>query len=178
MEEETSKPESGKAEAKSPGGLGAWLPLICSLLLMPALAYATTVYILLPKLQKALAGETEHPPAERAQGVKASAREAAKPKEKVPLSKIVVNVSGSQGARLLLASLTLAGSAGDFKARLENNIDQLRDLAAGILSSKTIADLEKPESRNLIRSELISQFNAALGDGFVQEIYITEFAIQ
>jgi len=29
----------------------------------------------------------------------------------------------------------------------------------------------------LIRAELLSQFNATLGQGAVQEIYITEFAI-
>ena len=56
--------------------------------------------------------------------------------------------------------------------------DQLRDLASSILGSKTIADLEKPEARNLIRAELLSQFNAALGGNAVQDIYITEFAIQ
>ena len=102
----------------------------------------------------------------------------AKPKTKVPLSKIVVNVSGSQGTRLLLTSLTLAGSTADFKEKIEENSDHLRDLSSGILGNKSIADLEKPESRNLVRSELLSQFNTVLGTGFVQEIYITEFAIQ
>jgi flagellar basal body-associated protein FliL len=72
----------------------------------------------------------------------------------------------------------LAGNSGDFKARVEDNSDQLRDLASATLGSKTIADLEKPEARNLIRSELLSQFNAALGGGVVQDIYITELAIQ
>ena len=95
-----------------------------------------------------------------------------------PVGKPTFNVSGSLGTRLLLTSLTLAGNGGDFKTKVEDNNDQLRDIASTILSSKTIADLEKPESRNLIRAELLSQFNAALGNGFIQEIFITEFAIQ
>ncbi|MGH7973851.1 MAG: flagellar basal body-associated FliL family protein [Limisphaerales bacterium] len=41
-----------------------------------------------------------------------------------------------------------------------------------------MADLEKPGARNLIRSELISGFNNILGGPLVQEIYLTEFAIQ
>ena len=52
------------------------------------------------------------------------------------------------------------------------------DLANGALMTKTIADLEKPGSRNVIRSELLTVFNNALGGPVIQEIYITEQAIQ
>jgi flagellar basal body-associated protein FliL len=41
-----------------------------------------------------------------------------------------------------------------------------------------MADLEKPGVRNLIRAELISGFNNILGANMVQDIYLTEFAIQ
>ena len=46
------------------------------------------------------------------------------------------------------------------------------------LANKTLADLEKPGARNLIRTELINGFNNVLGENSVQEIYITEFGIQ
>jgi len=58
------------------------------------------------------------------------------------------------------------------------NEPQLRDMAMGALANKTLADLEKPGSRNLIRAELINGFNNVLGENSVQEIYITEFGIQ
>ena len=168
--------------AASQGGLTAWLPLVLTVALMPVLAYLMTSYVLLPKLQHALGGQTvqarESTGEPAAVSEKGSSKEGAKPKTKVPLSKVIVNVSGSLGTRMLLASFTLAGSAGDFKTKIEENNDQLRDLAAGTLGSKTIADLEKPEARNLIRTELLSQFNSALGGNLIQEIYITEFAIQ
>ena len=67
---------------------------------------------------------------------------------------------------------------GDLKSRIEDENDQLRDVGSSILASKTLADLEKPEARNLLRAELLSQFNTVLGAGTVQELYITEFAIQ
>jgi flagellar basal body-associated protein FliL len=184
------------------GGLKAWLPLILMAVLMPALAYAMTSFVLLPKLKKALGVETVSAREGESAGHDATSdgkpepKHGAKsegkkdggpgsqdvsrgkgPKIKVPLTKIVVNVSGSLGTRLLLASFTLVGSGSDFKIKVEESTDQLRDIAASILGSKTIADLEKPEARNLIRAELLSQFNSALGGG-VHEIYITEFAIQ
>ena len=179
------KPEP-KAEDKPPapasGGLKAWLPLIGTVVLMPVLAYVMTTFVLLPKLQHSLGAQPVQARDSGAEtpgeGEKTGAKEGGKPKIKVPLSKVIVNVSGSLGTRMLLASFTLAGSSGEFKSKIEENNDQLRDLAASTLGSKTIADLEKPEARNLIRAELLSQFNAAMGGNMVQEIYITEFAIQ
>lgn len=179
-----------KAEAKpapSSGGFKAWLPLVLSVLLMPAVAYAMTMFVLLPKLKQGMGAEPvqarESAPGESGHGeagktASAASRESAKPKFKVPVSKVIVNVSGSLGTRMLLSSFTLAGSHPEFKTLIEEHTDQLRDLAASTLSSKTITDLEKPEARNLIRAELLSQFNASLGASLVQEIYITEFAIQ
>jgi flagellar protein FliL len=101
-----------------------------------------------------------------------------KKKQSVPISKVIVNVAGSSGSRYLMTSFTLAGTNPDFKTLIEENKDQLLDLANTSLASKTINDLEKPGARNLIRAELISIFNNALGGGTVQEIYFTEFAVQ
>ena len=174
------------AGAAATGGFKAWLPLLLTIVLMPVLAYGLTTFVLLPKLQKSLGGSAAEAGESSTAGephggtVKVNAREPGpgKARIKVPLSKIVVNVSGSLGTRMMLTSLTLAGNGGDFKTKVEDNMDQLRDIASSILSSKTIVDLEKPESRNLIRAELLAQFNISLGNGFIQEIFITEMAIQ
>jgi flagellar protein FliL len=164
--------------ASATGGFKAWLPLIITILVMPVLAFAMTQFFLLPRLQKAL-------------GISAAARPASAPtqevKEKedpktakdcVPMNKLLVNVAGTMGARYLLVSLSVVGSDSDFKAKMQAHDPQLRDLAGGVLATKTIADLEKPGIRNMIRSELISTFNSVLGGAEVQEIYLTEFAIQ
>ena len=94
------------------------------------------------------------------------------------MNKLLVNVAGTMGSRYLLVSLSIVGADPDFKSKLQAHDPQLRDLACGALSTKTLADLEKPGARNLIRSELISGFNNILGGALVQEIYLTEFAIQ
>jgi flagellar basal body-associated protein FliL len=64
------------------------------------------------------------------------------------------------------------------KQKVDDNRDQLMDLATSALCTKTITDLEKPGARNIIRSELITIFNNALGSAVIKEIYITELAIQ
>jgi flagellar FliL protein len=158
----------------SAGGFKAWLPLVATVLVMPALAYFMTTLVLVPKVQKGLGAtmvvsaaepDTKKPPA--------TAR-----KDSVSMNKLLVNVAGTMGSRYLLVSLSMVGLDADFKTKVQDFEPQLRDCACGALSTKTLADLEKPGSRNLIRSELLSGFNNILGGPVVQEIYLTEFAIQ
>jgi flagellar FliL protein len=188
--EEAKAPENGKSadDKASPapasgGGLKTWLPLIVAVVTMPALAYATTQFVLLPKLQRGLAqGKTGAAPETTAESGSTAKGEgkAGSDKLKVPVSfsKLLVNVAGTMGTRYLMTSVTLVGNTPDFKSKIEDNKDQLIDLATGTLSGKTIADLEKPGARNVIRAELMTVFNTALGAPLVQEIYITELAIQ
>ena len=168
---------------------------------MPALAFATTKFLILPKIVQAREAGAEEGGHEQAKesdsghegGKDAKEKEHGKPKEpakdshgkpsgkkkqNVPISKVIVNVAGSMGTRYLMTSFTLVGTVNDFKTIIEDNKDQLLDLANTAMASKTISDLEKPGARNQIRSELISVFNNALGGSVVQEIYFTEFAVQ
>ena len=191
---ETSEAQAGaetadKAAAKPGGGLKAWLPLITAVVTMPVLAFATTRFVLLPKMQHSLsqgadasvAPEAPAAPAESATPAKGEGSKGVaggKTKVMVPMTKMLVNVSGTMGTRYLMTSVTLVGNTPDFKNKIDDNKDQLMDLATSTLSSKTISDLEKPGARNVIRSELLTVLNNALGGSVVQEIYITELAIQ
>ena len=190
-----AKAAAGEASQGGSGGFKAWLPLLVTIVLMPALAFTTTKFLILPKVVQARGGAGEgagHPPASGESGHEASkdpgehgkpkegkeGKGPAKKKQTVPITKVIVNVAGSMGARYLMASFTLAGTNADFKSIIEENKDQLLDLANTALSSKTITDLEKPGARNQLRAELMSIFNNALGSGVIQEIYFTEFAVQ
>jgi flagellar FliL protein len=163
------------APAPAPAGFKSWLPLIATIIVMPLIAFAMTEFLLLPQLKKGL-------------GITTAAPVGAKPKEgkespdakreSVMMNKLLVNVSGTMGARYLLVSLSVTGSNLEFKSKVEAHDPQLRDFACSVLATKTIADLEKPGARNAIRSELINGFNNILGNALVQEIYLTEFAIQ
>lgn len=156
------------------GGWQAWLPLLTMVILMPVLAYAMTTYVLVPRLQQSLglaarseSGEAKNPRAKK-EG----------PRESVTMNKLLVNVAGTMGSRYLLVSLAAVSRHPDFRARMQEHDAQLRDVACGILATKTLADLEKPGARNLVRTELINAFNNVLGEAMVEEIYLTEFAIQ
>ncbi len=169
-----ASPEGGNTSAPpSGGGFKAWLPLLATILVMPALAYAMTTWVLLPRIQKGL-GIT--PAAVESSGN--SSNSASAKTTTVPLNKLLVNVAGTLGSRYLLVSLSVVGTGTDFTKQMQDNDAALRDRACGILASKTIADLGRPDARNGIRSELLTAFNNILGNNCVKEIYLTEFAIQ
>jgi flagellar FliL protein len=163
------------AVPSSGGGIKAWLPLIITMLLMPALAFGVAQFVILPQLQKGLGIKVASPEGSSS----ASKKESSSTKQQsVVMNKLLVNVADTMGARYLLVSLSVVGSSSDFKEKMTEHDAQLRDMACGALATKTLADLEKPGERNLIRTELINGFNNVLGDSAVQEIYLTEFAIQ
>ena len=179
------------APAPEPSGIKPFIPLIANLVLMPVLAYVMTAFVLVPKLAKNVGAPAEaHEPAaapadnhgDAAHGAEAgdgAVVSGGKIKYSAPLSKkTLVNVSGTMGTRYLLAEFILVGNSPKLKDQVLKADAELRDAAASALASKTIADLEKPGIRNLVRSELITIFNSILGKGVVSEIYLTEFAIQ
>jgi flagellar FliL protein len=165
--------ETPAAPAPSRSGFKAWLPLIITVTAMPALAYAMTNFVLLPKLQRGLG--IAPLPVHAAGNAKKTGSEK---KESYSINKLLVNVAGTMGSRYLQVSLSLEGTDPDFKTKIQEAEPKLKDMACGTLVTKTLADLEKPGVRNLIRTELITGFNALLGDAVVQEIYFTDFAIQ
>ena len=183
MPDDRTNPEPADKTAVAPapagGGLKAWLPLIISILLMPALAFGVAQFVLLPQLQKGLGIKASSGDVSADDGKAKAKKDGTDAKrESVVMNKLLVNVAGTQGARYLLCSLSVVGSGANFKAAMEEHNAQLIDMASNTLNVKTLADLEKPGARNLIRTELINGFNNILGDDVVKEIYFTEFAIQ
>jgi flagellar FliL protein len=172
------KAQAGAPAGGSGGGMKSWLPLILNIVLMPVIAYGITNFVLLPKIQGT---HTETEATESGHGGESASggKPGASKKVSAPLSgKILVNVAGTAGTRYLVANMTLVGKVSDLKARVDQNDAELRDVASSILSGKTISDLEKPGMRNIIRAELIAAFNDILGKDVVNEIYLTEFAVQ
>lgn len=218
MSTEAKEAPAAAAAPAGGGGIKAMLPLILNLVLMPAVAFALTQFVLLPKLKApapaahGAPGEGEdahateddggHGAAEDSHGAKDDGHGAAKDdghgggggdahggggggkpakggKAPVPLSsKILVNVSGTMGSRFLQANISLVGSKKNLSSLVEEFDAQLRDAASSVLAAKTLADLEKTGSRNLIKAELVGAFNHVLGQGSVTDVFLTDFAVQ
>ncbi len=194
---ETAAAPPAAEDAKATKSPGVMMPLLAVFVLMPALAYGLTEYVLIPKLRAvipaATTGEPGAFPAKKGEG-KAEAAPAAKtaPKKAEGESKkgaetsdasfefkdVIVNLSGALGTRYLKTSFTVSGSDARLPDIVKNDHQKLLDITINVLSARTLNDLDSPTAKNAIREELIAKYNHALGVEMVEEIYFSEFVIQ
>jgi flagellar basal body-associated protein FliL len=185
VSDDAAESAGAAAPKKSGGKFKVWIPLIATVVAMPGLAFLTTQFVLLPKIKRTMTQAADdtaaNPTTAAARGTASGSGTSVKPgKDKVTyeMPKILVNVAGTMMTRYLMTTLTLVGNSSDFKDKIDANLPQLKDVARGVLETKTIGDLGKPGARNQMRSELLTVFNNALGGPVVQDLYITEQAVQ
>ncbi|MGH7939223.1 MAG: flagellar basal body-associated FliL family protein, partial [Chthoniobacterales bacterium] len=122
------------------------MPIIAVLILMPAISFGITQYVLIPRIKAAVlqpGARTAGAPAAGEPGAKGKDNKSeGKPGPSYEFSNIVVNLAGTGGTRYLKASFTVVGSKPDLQTILSDNKNQLLDVAINVLGSKSMADLE------------------------------------
>ncbi len=178
------------APAKAPN---PWIPVIAVVILMPAISFAMTQYVLIPKIKGTVAeheikvattasggekGKAEHG------GAKAAGHGGEKKGEdksgaySYDFENLVVNLSGAMGTRYLKASFTAFSNDPEVKTIITQNKSQLLDVALGVLSTRSLADLEAPGAKNVVRHDLIESLNQALNSSLIEQIYFSDFVVQ
>lgn len=168
------------------GGLASWLPVIAGVLLAPVLTWVTVEFVLLPRLQKKLSApvvvETPAAPAEgEAKGEKGEKGEKGGKDAGPPgyqFENVVVNLSGTMGTRYLKTTFLVTGPEANIKSTFEGAKPRLMDVTLNVLSSLTLADIEEPGSKNVIREKLVSAYNQALGRKVADQVYFSDFVVQ
>ena len=183
MAKSASPPEPAAADAAAPPkGASPWPALIAAIVLMPAISYATAEFLILPKLRGLMAQQAVDGHAEKGEAGHAAhggkGKEGAKTEVSYDFDNVIVNLSGSLGTRFLKANFTTLGSNPELPKIMAEKKKQLLDVAINVLSSRTMADLEAPGAKNVVRNELQANFNQALKSDLVEQIYFTEFVIQ
>lgn len=173
-------PEAAAAPAPA-GGARAWLPVIAALLLAPAATWATVEYLLLPRLQKKLAAGGAGAPAAEAPAPAPAGKPGKDGKgggAGFEFQNVVVNLAGTMGTRYLKTSFLITGADPNIKAVFDGAKPKLTDVTLNVLSSLTLADLEEPGAKNLIREKLVGAYNQALGRKVAEQVYFSDFVIQ
>lgn len=175
---------TSEAAASAKGG-SPWPALIAAVILMPAISYATAEFLLLPKLRGLISHQTVEAEAEKSAerheakgGHGGKGKEGEKKEAAYDFENVVVNLSGSMGTRFLKVNFTVLGANPKLPEIMAERKKQLLDVAINVLSARTMADLEAPGAKNVVRSELLANFNQALKSDVVEQIYFTDFVIQ
>jgi flagellar protein FliL len=182
---EAGAPVAAPVAAAPRSGLKAWIPAIAALVLAPVATWATVEFVLVPRLQKKLAEPlpaAEAHPAEAASAHGGHGKEGKEGKESgapnFEFQNVVVNLAGTMGTRYLKTSFLVTGTDPGIKAVFESNKPRLTDVTLNVLSSLTLADLEEPGAKNVIREKLVSAYNQALGRKVAEQVYFSDFVIQ
>jgi flagellar FliL protein len=176
-EEPDDAPAPAEPETK---GSNPWPPVIAVIVLMPVISFAMTQYVLIPRIQSSVAAQQQAAAGDqKGEGsAKADPTKDAKPTFAYQFDDVVVNLSGAMGTKYLKASFSLFSSNPDLQKIITDNKSHLLDVALNVLSSKTMADLEAPGSKNLVRNDLIENFNQALNSDVIEQLYFSEFVVQ
>jgi flagellar FliL protein len=174
-------PEKGTAPAAAPaapvGGtdLKSWLVALAVIVIAPAVSWATAQYVMLPHLRKELSEPAPAPEAGESPRPKGEGKDAAPPS--FEFSNMVVNLAGTMGTRYLKTSFVVTGADG-LKGAFDQNKARLTDVTLNVLSSLTLADLEEPGSKNVLREKLVAAYNETLGRKVADQVYFSDFVVQ
>lgn len=186
-------PAVAVAEPKASSPIKAFLPAVLAVVLAPASCWAVAEYVLLPRLQKKLAAVSPASEADAAAHAEAPAPEGGKEGGKggkegeakgnpanYEFNNVVVNLAGTMGTRYLKTSfiVTAADQKANIKGMFETQKPKLTDITLNVLSSLTLADLEEPGAKNVLREKLVAAYNQAFGKRLVEQVYFSDFVVQ
>lgn len=179
-------PAAGAAPAAAGGGIGGWIPVIAGAVLAPVLTFVTVEYVMLPRIVKKLSAPipVEEPAAaapaegkgEKGEKGEKGGKEAGPPGYQ--FENVVVNLSGTMGTRYLKTTFLVTGPDANIKSTFEGAKPRLMDVTLNVLSSLTLADIEEPGSKNVIREKLVAAYNQALGKKVADQVYFSDFVVQ
>ena len=187
------KPPAAEKEAHAPSPAAsrfnvlALVPALMAVVLAPAASWAVAEFVLRPRLQKKLAAP---PPAEAAAAATPAAaseggenkahggKEGGAANAVYEFPNVVVNLAGTMGTRYLKTTFVVTGADATIKSAFEANKARLTDITLSVLSSLTLADLEEPGAKNVLREKLVSAYNQALGHRVADQVYFSDFVIQ
>lgn len=173
-------PSAASASAAAAGGLKAWLPAIATVVLAPVCTWAVCQFVLIPQLEKKLGAAPVAEPvaAEESHGEGGHGKSAKDSAPNYEFQNMVVNLSGTMGTRYLKTSFLVTGSDPEIKSVFEANKARLTDVTLNVLSSLSLADLEEPGAKNVLREKLVSAYNQALGRKVAEQVYFSDFVVQ
>ncbi len=182
-------PVPAPAAAPKGGALAQWIPVIAAVVLAPVLSWAVSEFVLLPRMTKKLAsvkaGEPaeEHAAASEAKSEGHGGGHGEKGKEggnpaTYEFQNLVVNLAGTMGTRYLKTTFIVTGTDANIKTAFEAQKAKLTDITLNVLSSLSLADLEEPGAKNVLREKLVLAYNQALGKKVAEQVYFSDFVVQ
>jgi flagellar FliL protein len=173
--EELSSQEQGAGGAKAKGGssrLKKPLMMLMLVILQAAVAYGVAQFLILPRLPGA---------ANAADSALAAAELEAEASERgniIMMDDVVVNLKDEEGMRFLKVTTGLEFKEGKLEQEITDRMPELRDLLIDHLSSQEVSEVVHREGRDVVKQQLLEDFNGRLQQGDLINVYFSDFVVQ
>lgn len=95
-----------------------------------------------------------------------------------PLDQFVVNLLSESGSRFLKLELNLELDNEKLSPEIDGKKPLIRDIIIRTLTSKTYEDISTAKGKERLKDEIVSRLNEVLRDGYIKNVYFTDFIVQ
>lgn len=95
-----------------------------------------------------------------------------------PMEQFIVNLLSENGSRYLKTKIDLEQSNEELAAELDKKKALLRDVIIRTLSAKTYEEVSTAKGKDRLKDEIVNRINEVLSDGYIKNIYFTDFVVQ
>lgn len=95
-----------------------------------------------------------------------------------PMDQFVVNLLSESGSRYLKSSIDFELSIETLTPEIDKKKSIIRDIVIRSLSSKTIEEISTTKGKERLKDEIVGKINEILTDGYIKNVYFTDFIIQ
>jgi len=95
----------------------------------------------------------------------------------LPIGEFMTNINDVAGSRYVKVDVTIESSEAGAQEKIDKYMPVIRDSIQGILSAKTVADLDI-RNRDNLKKEIQEDINRKIGSDTVNNVYFTSFIMQ
>ncbi|MCV3396270.1 flagellar basal body-associated protein FliL [Campylobacter sp. RKI_CA19_01116] len=94
-----------------------------------------------------------------------------------PLAPFTLNLLSDGGSRYVKCTIQLEQNVETLTPELDKKVAIIRDIIIRTLTSKTFEEVSTTKGKERLKDELTGKINEVLTDGFIKNIYFTDFVV-
>lgn len=94
-----------------------------------------------------------------------------------PLDPFTLNLLSDSGSRYVKCTIELEQNSELLKPELDKKVPVIRDIIIRTLTSKTFEEISTQKGKERLKDELVGKINEILTDGFIKNVYFTDFVV-
>lgn len=94
-----------------------------------------------------------------------------------PLDPFTLNLLSDSGSRYVKCTIELEQNNELLKPELDKKVPVIRDIIIRTLTAKTFEEVSTQKGKERLKDELVGKINEILTDGFIKNVYFTDFVV-